>query len=74
MFVFFFEVARRYVWLRDKIDKKTAEMLKRTICDYGFKSVMITQSARYDRLGSRVNGIKRRSALTLISGSKQLIS
>ena len=56
------------------VDKKTAEIIKRTICDYGFNPVMITQSTLYDRPGLRVNGVKRRSVSTLISGSRHLTS
>ena len=56
------------------VDKKTAEIIKRTICDYGFNSAMITQSTLYDRPGLRVNGVKRSSASTLVSSSKHFTS
>jgi len=37
------------------VDKKTAEIIKRVICEYGFNPVMISQSKLYDRPGLRVN-------------------
>lgn len=56
------------------VDKKTAEIIKRTICEYGFNPAMISQSKLYDRPGLRVNGVKSKSMSTLISSSKQLTS
>ena len=41
------------------VDKKTAEIIKRTICEYGFNPSLITQSKLYDRPGLRVNRVKK---------------
>lgn len=41
------------------IDKKTSEIISKTICEYGFNPAMISQSKLYDRPGLRVNRKKR---------------
>ena len=38
------------------VDKKTAEIIKRAVCEYGFNPALISQSKLYDRPGLRVNG------------------
>lgn len=41
------------------VDKKTAEIIKRAVCEYGFNPAMISQSRLYDRPGLRVNLVKK---------------
>lgn len=41
------------------VDKKTAEIIKRAVCEYGFNPAMISQSKLYDRPGLRVNVKKK---------------
>ena len=48
------------------VDKKTAEIIKRTVCEYGLNPAMVSQSKLYDRPGLRVNGVKSRSVSTLV--------
>ena len=44
------------------IDKKTAEIITRAICEYGFNPDMVSQSKLYDRPGLRVNGKRAKTS------------
>ena len=44
------------------VDKKTAEIMTRAICEYGFNPAMVLQSKLYDRPGLRVNGKRAKTS------------
>ena len=44
------------------VDKKTAEIITRAICEYGFNPAMVSQSKLYDRPGLRVNGKRAKTS------------